>query len=114
MKRLAKMLVAGVLLASVTATMAFADYSKGFKYYSKYVKRASHVKGTEFLKIAGIKTPQDVKALFKDNAKLLIKKLEAAGLKDEAKGVSKIAKKKKLKDLKDFFTGVLNGKLPAG
>jgi hypothetical protein len=28
--------------------------------------------------------------------------------------VAKIAKKKKLKDLKDFFTGVLNGKLPAG
>jgi hypothetical protein len=30
MRCLAKMLVARALLASVTATMAFADYNKGF------------------------------------------------------------------------------------
>jgi len=114
MKRLAKMLVAGVLLASVTATMAFADYSKGFKYYSKYVKRASHVKGTEFLKIAGIKTPQDVKALFKDNAKGLIATLKAKGQVKAAKAIEKIVKKHKLNDLEDFMLGMANGKIPAG
>jgi hypothetical protein len=114
MRRFAKMVVAGLLLASVSVSTAFADYGKGLKYFQKYIKKAHKIKSPVLLEKVGAKTPADLNALFKDNAKLLIKKLEAAGLKDEAKGVAKIAKKKKLKDLKDFFTGVLNGKLPAG
>ncbi|WP_024787766.1 MULTISPECIES: hypothetical protein [unclassified Lebetimonas] len=114
MRRLAKMLVAGALLASVTATMAFADYNKGFKYYEKYVKRMSHIKGTKFLKIIGAQTPDDINALFKNNAKPLISLLEKKGQKKAAKAIEKIVKKHKLNDLKDFLVGMVNGKIPAG
>ncbi len=114
MRRFAKMVVAGLLLASVSASVAMADYNKGLKYFTKYIKKAHQIKSPVLLQKVGAKTPDDLDALFKDNAKLLIQKLEAAGLKKEAKGVEKIAKKHKLKDLKDFFIGVLNGKLPAG
>ncbi len=114
MRRFAKMLVAGLLLASVSVSVAMADYNKGLKYFQRYIKKAHKIKSPDLLKKIGVKTPDDLNALFKDNAKHLIEKLKAAGLKDEAKGVEKIAKKHKLKDLKDFFIGVLNGKLPAG
>jgi hypothetical protein len=114
MRRLAKMLVAGALLASVTATMAFADYNKGYKYYQKYVNRASHIKGTDFLKLIGAKTPDDINALFKNNAKPLISLLEKKGQKKAVKAIEKIVKKHKLNDLKDFLVGMVNGKIPAG
>jgi len=114
MRRFAKMVVAGVLLASVSASVAMADYTKGFKYYQRYIKKASHIKGSEFPKILGVQTPDELKALFKDNAKPLIEKLEKSGHKKAAKAVEKIAKKHKLKDLEDFLVGILNGKIPAG
>jgi hypothetical protein len=114
MRRFAKMVVAGLLLASVSASVAMADYNKGFKYYQKYVKRASGIKGTTFLKIIGVQTPDQMKALFKNDAKPLIEKLEKSGHKKAAKAVEKIAKKHKLKDLEDFLVGMLNGKIPAG
>jgi hypothetical protein len=108
------MLVAGVLLAALSSTAAFADYNKGFKYYQKYVKRASGIKGTDFLRLLNIQTPDDVNALLKDNAKPLIEKLDKLGKKKAAKAIAKIAKKHKLKDLKDFLVGMVNGKIPAG
>ncbi|AZV47034.1 hypothetical protein C3L23_07035 [Nautilia sp. PV-1] len=114
MRRFAKIFVAGLLLASVSVTAAFADYNKGFKYYQKYVKRMSHIKGTQFLKIIGVQTPDQMKALLKDDAKPLIAKLEKLGKKKAAKAIEKIAKKHKLKDLQDFLVGMLNGKIPAG
>ena len=114
MRRFAKMVVAGLLLASVSASVAMADYNKGFKYYQKYVKRASGIKGTDFLKIIGVQTPDQLMPLLKDNAKPLIEKLEKSGHKKAAKAIEKIAKKHKLNDLKDFLVGMLNGKIPAG
>jgi len=51
MRRFAKMLVAGALLASVTATMAFADYNKGYKYYQRYVKKCHISKEQNSLKL---------------------------------------------------------------
>ena len=76
MRRFAKMVVAGVLLAALSASVAMADYNKGFKYYQKYVKKASGIKGSEFPKLLGVQTPEQLEALFKDNAKPLIEKLE--------------------------------------
>ena len=114
MRRFAKMLVAGALLASVTATMAFANYNIGFRYYKRYVNRMSHIKGTQFLKIIGAQTPDDINKLLKDNAKPLITLLEKKGYKKAAKAIEKIAKRHKLKDLKDFLVGMVNGKIPAG
>jgi hypothetical protein len=113
MKRFAKMIVAGLLLASVSTTAAFADYNKGFKYYQKYVKKTG-VKGTTFLKLIGVQTPDQLAPLMKDNAKPLIAKLNKLGKKNVAKAIEKIVKKHKLKDLNDFLVGMLNGKIPAG
>ena len=114
MRRFAKMMVAGLLLPSVSVSVAMADYDKGYKYYKKYVIKKSGIKGSDFVKIVGMKTPQDVKALLKDNAKPLIKKLEQLGKKEAVVAIKKIAKKKKLKDLEDFLVGIVNGKIPAG
>jgi len=112
MVRFAKVMVAGLLLASVN--VANADYDKGLKYYQKYVMKKSNIKGSDFVKIVGMNTPKDVKALLKDNAKPLIEKLEKLGKKEAVEGIKKIVKKKKLKDLEDFLVGIVNGKIPAG
>ena len=114
MRRFAKVMVAGLLLASVSVSVATADYDKGYKYYKKYVTKKSGIKGSDFVKIIGVKTPEEVKALLKDNAKPLIEKLEKLGEKKAAEGIKKIVKKKKLKDLEDFLVGIVNGKIPAG
>ena len=52
MRRFAKMMVAGMLLAALSASVAMADYNKGYKYFQKYVKKASGIKGTDFLKLS--------------------------------------------------------------
>ncbi len=116
MKFLRNALVAGVLLATVGTTAVFADYNKGFKYYQRYITHRAHLKATQFVKVLGVQTPDQLKALFKDNAKPLIEKLEKAGQKKAAEIVSKkFAKSKsKLKDLEDFLVGIVNGKIPAG
>jgi hypothetical protein len=116
MKLLRNALVAGLLLASVGTTAVFADYNKGFKYYKRYITHKTHVKATEFVKLLGVQTPQQVKALFKDDAKPLIQLLEKKGQKKLAKIIeTKFAKnKRKLKDLEDFLVGIVEGKIPAG
>jgi D-alanyl-D-alanine carboxypeptidase len=76
MKKLGKILIAGCLVASFSTTALFADYNKGYKYYNKFIKKKTKIKGTKFLKIIEAKTPEDIDALFKDNAKPLISLLE--------------------------------------
>jgi hypothetical protein len=112
--KIGKILVAGVIATGLLATSALADYNKGFKYYNKYIKKKTHVKSTQLIKILGVQTTDELKALFADNAKGLIEKLKAAGKEDVAAGVEKIVKKHKLKDLEDFLIGIMNGKIPAG
>jgi hypothetical protein len=114
MKKLVKMLAAGALIASVATTMSFADYNKGFKYFNKYVKKSSGVTSTAFLKKIDIEDPDDLDALFANNAKGLIEAANKAGLPKVAKGLEKIVKKHKTKDVEDFLKGILNGKVPAG
>ena len=112
--KLSRLFVASAIALSLSATAALADYNKGYKYYNKFIKKKSHIKAPQFIKILGVQTPDELKALFKDNAKPLIEKLEKAGKKKAAKAVEKIAKKHKLKDLEDFLIGIMNGKIPAG
>ena len=112
--KFSRLFVAGAIALSFTATTALADYNKGYKYYDKYIKRKSHIKAPEFIEILGVQTPDELKELFKNNAKPLIEKLEKAGKKKAAKAVEKLAKKHKLKDLEDFLVGIMNGKIPAG
>ncbi len=111
--KLSRLLIAGALVASIGATAAFASYNKGLKYYGRYVFKKSHIKSTEILGKLNIQTPEQLKPLLKDNAKGLIDALNKAGYKKAAAGIEKIVKKHKLKDLEDFFMGVLNGKIPA-
>jgi len=112
--RVARLLVAAAVATGLSVSVAMADYNKGYKYYNKYIKKKSGLKSTQLIKVLGVKTADELEALFKDNAKPLIEKLKAAGQEKAAKGVEKIVKKKKLNDLKDFLVGIMNGKIPAG
>lgn len=112
--KLSRILVAGAIAGGLLVTTAMADYNKGFKYYSKYIKRKTHIKAPQFVKILGVQTVQDLKKLFADNGKPLIEKLKATGHEKAAKQVEKIIKKGKLKDLEDFLIGIMEGKIPAG
>jgi hypothetical protein len=111
--KFAKTLLAAAIAAGLTASVAMADYNKGFKYYNKYVKRKAHLKSTQFIKALGVKTVDELKALFKDNGKPLLEKAKKINPK-AAKGIEKIIKKGKLKDLEDFLVGIMQGKIPAG
>jgi hypothetical protein len=112
--RLLKLIAAGAIIAGLSVTSAMADYNKGFKYYNKMIKKKAHLKSTQMLKVLGVKTSAELEKLFANNAKGLIAALKAAGQDKAAKGVEKIVKKHKLKDLKDFLVGIMNGKIPAG
>ena len=112
--KVSKLLVAGALIATVGGTSLFADYNKGYKYYDKIIKRKTHIKAPQFIKILGVQTPDELEELFANNGKGLIEKLNASGHKKAAKAVEKIIKKHKLNDLKDFLIGIMNGKIPAG
>ncbi len=111
--KLTKLLVGAAVVAGLTVSVAMADYNVGFKYYNKYVKRKSHLKSTQLIKELGVQTIDELKALFKDNGKPLVEKLKQINPK-AAKGVEKIIKKGKLKDLEDFLVGIMEGKIPAG
>ena len=112
--KLSKILIASAIGLSLTTSVALADYNKGFKYYTKYIKRKAHIKAPQFIKILGVNSVDELKALFKDNGKPLVEKLKATGHEKAAKEVEKIIKKHKLKDLEDFLVGIMNGKIPAG
>ena len=116
MKFLRNALVAGVLLATVGTTAVYADYNRGFKYYKRYITHRAHLKATQMVKVLGVVTPDQLKALFKDNAKPLIEKLEKAGQKKAAEIIKKYFahNKRRLKDLEDFLVGIVEGKIPAG
>jgi len=104
----------GVLTCGILTTAAFASDNKGFKYFNKYIKKTAHLKSTELLNVTGAKSQKDLYKLFENNATLLIKKLNDANLTKASKGVQKIIKKGKLKDLEDFLKGIMQGKIPAG
>ena len=112
--RLLKVIAAGAIIAGLSMTSAMADYNKGFKYYNKYVKKKSKLKSSQMLKVLDIKTPEQLEKLLDNNAAGLIAALKAKGQDKAAAGVEKIVKKHKLKDMKDFLIGILNGKIPAG
>ncbi len=112
--KLARILVASTIGLSLATSVALADYNKGFKYYSKYIKKKAHIKAPQFVKILGVNSVDELKALFKDNGKPLVEKLKATGHEKAANAVEKIIKKHKLQDLEDFLVGIMNGKIPAG
>ena len=112
--KFAKLLVAGAIIAGLSVTSAMADYNKGFKYYNKYIKKKSKLKSKAMIDLLGVKTSSELEGLLSNNAAGLISALKAKGKDKAAAGVEKIVKKHKLKDLKDFLIGIMNGKIPAG
>jgi len=90
------------------------DYNKGFKYYKKYLKK--YIGPTpKFLKSIEIENVDQLNEAFANNAE----KFKKAILQNKkyVKAFSKIKKMEKkhqLKDLYQFFKGVLEGKIPAG
>ena len=111
--KLSRLLIAGAIASGLFVSTAMADYNKGYKYYNKYVKKKSKVKSKQLLDALGVKSVDELKALFKDNGKPLVEKVEKINPK-AAKGIEKIIKKGKLKDLEDFLIGIMQGKIPAG
>ena len=97
------------------STLTFASYTKGFKYYKKYITRKTDLKATQFIKDLNITSNEDVKMYFETNTSKIIQKLNDANETKAAKIFkNKILKsKKKTKDIEDFIKGVLNGKIPA-
>ena len=91
-----------------------ADYNKGFKFYQKYIKKPTKITSTKFIKELNISTEKDINLLLENNADLLIKKLKENNQTKAIKGIKKIIKKHKLKDLNDFIKGIYEGKIPAG
>jgi ribosomal protein S3AE len=109
-----KLIIAGFVVSGLIGSVAFADYNRGFKYYNKYIKRKAHIKSTELIKILDVNTTDDLNKLFENNASGLIQKLKDNNQTKAVKGVEKIIKKGKLKDLEDFLKGIMEGKIPAG
>jgi len=112
--RLLKVIAAGAIIAGLSMTSAMADYNKGFKYYNKFIKKKSKLKSKAMLDVLGVKTAAELEKLLDNNAAGLIAALKAKGQDKAAAGVAKIVKKHKLKDLRDFLVGIMNGKIPAG
>jgi len=112
--KLSKLFLVSLIVINIGGTLAFADYNKGFEYFDKYIKRKAHLESTKFLEILDVNSSDDLKILFKDNGKLLIKKLKDANQTKALEGVNKIIEKHKLKDLEDFLIGIVNGKFPDG
>jgi hypothetical protein len=88
-------------------------YNVGFKYYSKYIFKPAQIKVTDFIKIIGAKTPEDLDVLFANNGEKLIETLQNQKQTIAVEGVNEIIKKGKLNDLKAFLKGVMAGKIPA-
>jgi len=109
-----KIALAALLAGGLFVTTASADYNKGFKYYNKYVKKKSGLKSTQLIKALGVKNVDELNKLFENNGKGLIEKLKASGNTKAAKAMEKVIKKGKLKDVKDFLKGIMEGKIPAG
>jgi hypothetical protein len=110
--KLGKIALAALLAGSVFATTASADVALGFKYYKKEVFRKTHIKAKVFLHKLGFTRASQVeqlKKLFENNGKPLVKLVEKKMGKKAAKGIEKIIKKNKLKDLEDFLVGFLTG-----
>jgi len=89
------------------------DYSQGYKYYTKYILKPAKIKVTDFVKIIGAKTNEDLDKLFANNGEKLLKVLKDQKQFIAIEGIKKIIKKDKLNDLKAFLKGVLAGKVPA-
>jgi hypothetical protein len=74
--KIRRVLLTSLIFTSLVTTQLFADYNKGYKYYTKYIKRKIHISGTSFIKLLGVKDQAELDKLFENNAKDLIKKLK--------------------------------------
>ena len=99
----------------ITNLFAISPYIDGYKMYIRYVKHIPKygIKAPVLLKKLNVKTPNELNALFQNNAEKLILQTQKFNS-EAAKGLEKIIKKGKLSSLKAFFLGIINGKIPPG
>jgi len=89
------------------------DYNIGYKYYIKFILKPANIKVSDFVKIIGAKTTQDLDELFANNGEKLLEVLKEQKQNIAIDGVKQIIKRGKLNDLKAFLKGVIEGKVPA-
>jgi len=104
-----------IIFALASQLYAISPYIDGYRAYIRYVKHIPRygIKAPELLKKLNVKNEEELLNLFKDNGKPLIEKTRQFNPK-AAKGLEKIIKRGKLKQLKVFLFNVLNGQIPAG
>ena len=112
-----KLILVGLI--GILITNLFADYNKGFKYFQKYIKRKTQYNATQFLEALEINSTDKLNNYFDKNTSKLFVVIEDLNISKKKKeklikSLKKLQKKHKIRDVKDFLKGILNGKIPAG
>ncbi|WP_457563615.1 hypothetical protein [Caminibacter pacificus] len=92
---------------------AISPYVKGYRLYIRYVKRIpkNGIKAPDLLRKLHVRTPEQLHQLIKSGK---IVEEVAKFNPNAAKGIEKILKKGKEKELEIFLTQVLMGRIPLG
>jgi len=113
--RLLRLLVMSLLISGISITSAMAYYGMGVKYYNKFVREETHLNPQVLVTELHVTKPEQVRALLSNHAEGLIKFLKVHGYEKSAEGFEKMAHSKngdkKLKNVGDFFIGLMNGKV---
>jgi len=112
MKKILGILLASFLLVGVMSSSAFADASKGQKYYLKFFKKKTGLNGAKF---AVQHTQEEWKVLFANNAEKFIAEYSKAYPKMEKFLTSDKFKSKYSKHIADFVIEYANdsGNVPS-
>ena len=104
-----------ILMSALLATnlLAISPYVKGYRLYIRYVKHIPKygIKAPELLKQLGVKSSAEIDELIKSGE--IVKKVAKFNPK-AAKGIERILKKGKQKELSVFLKSVFNGEIPPG
>lgn len=106
-----KIIIAGMCLS--VPLFAISPYVKGYKLYIRYVKHIPKdgIKAPLLLKKLGINSAEEIDELIKTGEIVQkVKKFNPAA----AKGIEKILKKGKGKELDIFLKSIYMGKIPPG
>jgi hypothetical protein len=113
--KLFKSILFSLLILGISSTSAMAYYGLGVKYYNRYVRNETHLNPQVLVNELHVSKPEQIRALLANDAEGLIKFLKSHGYEKSAEGFEKMAHSKngdkKLKNVGDFFIGLMNGKV---
>jgi hypothetical protein len=113
--KLLRVIMLGLLVSSISLTSAMAYYGLGLKYYNKFVREETHLNPQVLVNELNVTKPEEIRALLSNHAEGIIKFLKLHGYDKSAEGFEKMAHSKdgdkKLKNVGDFFIGLMNGKV---